>query len=268
MTTPVLWHFPISHYNEKARWALDLKGVSHRRVALGASYLLRAWWATGTPKLPVLHFADETVGDSTRIIAALEERVPDPPLYPADPNERERALALEDYFDDVVGDPVRSFLVGNLVRQDPREAIAVLATGMPHVARVANAIRPIFRAFYYWRHAIDDPAIDASPQLIEACFERIERELAGREYLVGDRFSVADLTAASILGPVVGPPELEYPAAGVMPDVIEALRARLAKRPAWDWLLGIWRRHRGKSMEVAASLEKSGRPNFGAEGDR
>jgi len=24
---PVLWHFPISHYNEKARWALDWKGI-------------------------------------------------------------------------------------------------------------------------------------------------------------------------------------------------------------------------------------------------
>jgi glutathione S-transferase len=232
MSTPVLWHFPISHCNEKARWALDLKGVAHRRVALGASYLVRAWWATGTPKLPVLHFSDETVGDSTRIIAALEERVPDPPLYPTDPNERARARALEDYFDQVVGDPVRSFLIGNLVRHDPREAIAAIGTGMPHVARMANAIRPLFRAFYYWRHAIDDSAIDAAPRIIEDSFERIERELAGREYLVGDRFSVADLTAASILGPLVRPPELEYPPDVAMPDVIEALRTSLAKRPS------------------------------------
>ena len=82
MTTPILWHFPISHYNEKVRWALDLKGVAHRRIALGASYLLRAWRATGTPKLPVLHIDGEAIGDSTQIIAALEERFPDPPLYP------------------------------------------------------------------------------------------------------------------------------------------------------------------------------------------
>ena len=27
--TPVLWQLEISHYNEKARWALDYKGVAH-----------------------------------------------------------------------------------------------------------------------------------------------------------------------------------------------------------------------------------------------
>ena len=31
--TPVLWHIEISHYNEKARWALDYKGVEHERRA-------------------------------------------------------------------------------------------------------------------------------------------------------------------------------------------------------------------------------------------
>ena len=30
---PVLWHIPISHYSEKARWALACKGVEHERRA-------------------------------------------------------------------------------------------------------------------------------------------------------------------------------------------------------------------------------------------
>ena len=32
--TPVLWHLEISHYNEKARWALDYKGIAHVRRAV------------------------------------------------------------------------------------------------------------------------------------------------------------------------------------------------------------------------------------------
>ena len=28
-----LWHIELSHYSEKARWALDYKGVEHRRRA-------------------------------------------------------------------------------------------------------------------------------------------------------------------------------------------------------------------------------------------
>ena len=30
---PVLWHIEVSHYNEKARWALDHKGIEHERRA-------------------------------------------------------------------------------------------------------------------------------------------------------------------------------------------------------------------------------------------
>ena len=34
MPVPVLWHFTFSHFAEKARWALDFKGVPHVRRAL------------------------------------------------------------------------------------------------------------------------------------------------------------------------------------------------------------------------------------------
>ena len=51
---PVLWHFPISHFNEKARWALDWKRIPHVLRALALSYVPRALWATGQAKLPIL----------------------------------------------------------------------------------------------------------------------------------------------------------------------------------------------------------------------
>ena len=54
MDTPLLWHIPLSHFNEKARWALDYKGIAHRRQVLGPDYLVRAWRATGQGKLPIL----------------------------------------------------------------------------------------------------------------------------------------------------------------------------------------------------------------------
>jgi glutathione S-transferase len=41
MDTPVLWHIPFSHYSEKVRWALDYKGIAHRRRVLGSNYLIR-----------------------------------------------------------------------------------------------------------------------------------------------------------------------------------------------------------------------------------
>jgi glutathione S-transferase len=71
MDTPLLWHIPLSHFNEKARWALDFKGIAHRRQVLGPDYLVRAWRATGQGKLPILFLDGGAISDSTRIIAAL-----------------------------------------------------------------------------------------------------------------------------------------------------------------------------------------------------
>src|SRR5262249_57787113 len=105
--TPVLWHFPVSHFNEKARWALDWKRVPHVREVLALGYMARAWRASGQVRLPILQLDGKTIADSTRIIAALEARFPDPPLYPADLVERERALRLEEFFDEELGPHLR-----------------------------------------------------------------------------------------------------------------------------------------------------------------
>src|SRR3954470_12054923 len=110
MSPPLLWHLPISHFSEKVRWALDWKRIPHRRRVMppglhpfGALLMTRGRVIT----MPVVVMDGRTFADSTDIIAALEERSPERPLYPSDPAERERALALEDWFDENVGSYAR-----------------------------------------------------------------------------------------------------------------------------------------------------------------
>jgi glutathione S-transferase len=93
--TPILWHLEISHYNEKVRWALDYKGVAHvRRAVTPGLQELRARRLRAGRTVPVLEMDGRAIGDSTRIIEEIERRWPEPPLYPADPEERSRALDL------------------------------------------------------------------------------------------------------------------------------------------------------------------------------
>src|SRR5918998_6616279 len=108
---PVLWHLEISHYNEKACWALDYKGVPHLRrpVTPGLQELTARRLGAGRT-VPILQLDGRTIGDSTRIIEELERRWPEPPLYPSDPEERRRALELEEYFDEAVGTDIRRVL--------------------------------------------------------------------------------------------------------------------------------------------------------------
>jgi glutathione S-transferase len=252
MDTPLLWHIPLSHFNEKVRWALDYKRIAHRRQVLGADYLIRAWRATGHGTLPILFLDGRAISDSTRIIAAIEARVPEPPLYPADAAERERALALEDDFDEQLGPALRAAVITPLFRNDPDVALRVLTTGMPD--RAHQMLRPLLRvfpAFYRFRHKIDEARLEADRAAVNASLDAIERERQGRAYLVGDAFSVADLTAAAMLSPLLQPPEIQYPLRVELPPYLEDYRATLLQHPATRWALGIYRAHRGHSAEVS-----------------
>jgi len=82
---PLLWHIPLSHFSEKARWALDYKRIARRRKVLGADYLIRAWRATGHGTLLILFLDGRAIRDSTHIIARLEERIPSHRCIPATP---------------------------------------------------------------------------------------------------------------------------------------------------------------------------------------
>ena len=85
---------------------------------------------------------------------------------------------------------------------------------------------------------------------VAAALDRIMAELQPSGYLVGSDFSVADLTAASLLFPLAWPPELQYPYAD--PPELGNIEP-LTKHPAIDWIREIYSRHRGPSKETPAS---------------
>jgi glutathione S-transferase len=251
MDTPLLWHIPLSHFNEKARWALDYKGIAHRRQVLGPDYLVRAWRATGQGKLPILFLDGRAISDSTRIIAALEERYKELPLYPREPALRRRALELEDDFDETLGPALRASIITPIFRQDRDLALRLLTTGMPEAAyRRLRSVARIFPAFYRFRHKISDRRLENDRVAVSAALDRIERERDGRAYLIDASFTVADLTAASLLSPLLQPPEIQYPLRVELPRDIQDYRSVLLRDPAAQWALDIYRQHRGSSMEV------------------
>jgi glutathione S-transferase len=250
MDTPLLWHIPLSHYNEKVRWALDFKGIAHRRRVLGPNYLIRAWRATGQGKLPILWLDGSAIADSTRIIAALEGRYPEPPLYPLDAAARLRALALENDLDETLGPALRAAIVTPLFGKDPDIALRVLTTGMPKAYQTLRPLLRIFPSFYRFRHKISEANLEKDRAVVAAALERIEQERQGHAYLVGDGFTVADLTAAALLGALLQPPEIQYPLQVELPSYLQDYRTTLLRHPAAQWAAGIYRLHRGHSAEI------------------
>jgi glutathione S-transferase len=254
MAHPVLWHFTVSHFNEKARWALDFKRVPHvRRALLPGSHLLKIWRMTGQTAVPVLVLDGRPIHDSTRIIETLERAYPEPPLYPRNERERRRALELEDFFDEELGPSLRAMLVHSQFVHDPDITAALFTVGMGRGSRwTLRIVSPVFRPLYRFRYKINAANAEVAREKTLAALDRIERELQPSGYLVGNGFSVADLTAAALCYPLVQPPEFPYPWPRPLPAWLGEYRAVLGGRAAFQWVGEMYSRHRGTSAEVVA----------------
>jgi glutathione S-transferase len=252
--TAVLWHLEISHYNEKVRWALDYKSIPHvRRTPLPGLHGLHALALTrgAQRRLPVLELEGRRIGDSTAIIAALERYKPHPALYPEDPNERAHALALEDFFDEGLAPSLRRYVWHHTLDDSDAVIDAVMPNAGRGRQRAMRALAPIARPAVRHDYKVDAAGAEQGLEDIRTAMDRVESELGSSGYLVGEAFSVADLSAAALFTPVLCPPGRQYPPRTIPPAVRE-LREELSAREGGRWVAEMYARHRGASVEVPA----------------
>jgi len=225
---------PFSHYCEKARWALERCGIAYEEDGhLPIFHYLANRFAGAKRTVPVVIAGHTRITDSTEIIAWADGQRPGT-LLPEDPAARAEALALEDELDNQLGPATRRWAYFYLL---PRKDLdRVLTRGVPRWQTLAlKATRPIAVRMMKRSLKIDPAGAERSRRKIEETFGLVSELLAdGRRYLVGDRFSVADLTFAALAAPVLlprehpfGPPPLEeFPPAAR--EQIEAWRATAA----------------------------------------
>ena len=208
----------------------------------------RLWGGT---TLPVLELDGEAIGDSTEIIAALERRQPESPLYPADPEARRRALELEDFFDEELGPYTRLLLIHRMLA-DRHLVQGAFAPDLSRSRRIiGRATWPLVRRGVIADMGIDELSVDHAFQAVRAAGRRFQDELQPSGYLVGDGFTVADLTLAALVAPVVAPEEFPYPQPQRGHPLIAPVVDALAESGLPAWSREIYARHRGRSAEVA-----------------
>ncbi|GAA3975528.1 glutathione S-transferase N-terminal domain-containing protein [Allohahella marinimesophila] len=111
-----LYQFPISHYCEKARWALDFKGVPYQVVnlipGLHVPVMKRL---TGRTSVPVLADGDTLIAGSDRILDYLDQAYPQPSLMPADAEQQQAVREWEAFADKDIGPHVRRYCYHTLL---------------------------------------------------------------------------------------------------------------------------------------------------------
>jgi glutathione S-transferase len=178
---------------------------------------------------------------------------PEPPLYPHDDGERRRALELEEHFDAQLGPYIRRWLFHEELFSLPSGDFIEGALGSaPRAVKTTMRVTaPVGRGLLRLRYGINDEAAHVARDKTAAALDRIEAELQPSGYLVGDRFSVADLTAAALLFRLVRPPEAgPYLVPPPLPPAVERFRAEASGRRAFEWVREMYRRHRGRSAEI------------------
>ena len=112
----------------------------------------------------------------------------------------------------------------------------------------APVVRPLVRRDY----DVSEASAALARDKVVAAMDHLEAELGPSGYLVGDQFSVADLTAAALFTPLLAPPERPYLPRSVPPAALE-LREELSARPGGAWIHEMYARHRCSHRVAVAS---------------
>lgn len=251
MSAPELIQFRFSHFNEKARWALDFKGVAHtRRSLLPGPHVPVLKKLTGDTKMPVLRVDEGLIVGSAAIIDHLETHHPERPLYPQRPEWRAEALEIQRWFDDEVGPDARAALFHTLLPEG-RYAARCFSQGVGGVGgALYRATFPIVRALM--RKAMKLTPESEAPALatLQKGLDFVASKVGATGFLVGDRFSVADLTAASLLQLTCFPPQMSPGLPTPIPPSISSWLARWADHPGTAWVRAMYQQHRPPSAEI------------------
>lgn len=229
-----LYQFPISHYCEKVRWALDYKNIPYRIINLLPGQHLRVIGRMA-PKstLPVLQAGSQVIQGSARIIDWLDENFPERPLTPGDPRLAEEARLWERFADQEIGPHIRRWAYFTLL-ETPRDVIPLLTAGAPFWARgLFWLFFPRIRKVMKKTMHIGPSEAEMSAALLDEALERLQRQLGNDRFLVGDSFSRADLAASALLSPMFTPPQYGVPWPRQMPEPLQSWVAERQSRLAW-----------------------------------
>ena len=240
---------PISHYCEKARWALERVGIPYREERhVQGIHQLAARRAGGGATVPVLVTPDGAIGHSQEILAWVDERTTgERRLFPRELEARREVERLCRRFNEELGPKGRRLMYVHMVAQ--RDL----------VLRFNNAGVPTWEHWavrYGWplivrfiRHELEiRPGVEAEDEaVVWREFDYVAELLAdGRPYLCGEQFRAADLTFAALSASVLVPPAygVPLPQPDVLPPDTAALVARAREHPAGRYALRLFAEHR------------------------
>lgn len=213
-----LYQLHWSHYVEKVRWALDFKGVKWSAIDIDpfTKHQMRHLECQATLDsgerlltVPMIHDAatGAVVGESSEILSYLERTYPIPALYPAEEAGRKEVERYLLWLDSTLGLAARRLGYTQIALEYPSllaelfvPQVVGTGGGSTFKGRVAGAIiAGVLTGRFRFLHNRADRVFEQ----LEQCLLTVAERLSERDYLVGARFTAADLTLAALMRPVL-----------------------------------------------------------------
>ncbi|MCK0163405.1 glutathione S-transferase family protein [Marinobacter sp. S6332] len=209
-----LYQFAISHYCEKIRWALDYKNLNYETINLLPGQhikTIKKLTKGAGASVPVLEHDGEVVQGSPEILDYLDNTFPDRPLTPLDESAKTQALAWEKRLDDEAGPAVRCYSYHHFL-QRPKIVVPLLTAGTPFYNRIllSLAFSRVNEVMRKWMK-INEKTAEESRKVMEGLLTELAETYSKQQFLAGDAFSRADLTAAALFAPLFQPEAYPVP---------------------------------------------------------
>jgi glutathione S-transferase len=240
---------PISHFCEKARWALERASLPYKEERhVQGVHVVVARRAGGGETVPVLVAPEGVFPESEQILEYADRSLPEEfRLFPADPELRAEVESVSRWLDEGLGPDGRRLMYAHMLGQR-RLMQKVNYQGVPGWERLTmTALWPVAVRMGKRELAITPSSPDKDEASVWRAFDTIAERLAdGRRYLCGDRFTAADLTFAALSAAVVVPREygVALPQPEILPESIAAPVRAFRAHPAGEFALRLFREER------------------------
>ena len=249
----ILITIPLSHYCEKARWALDRVALQYREEPHAPLLHRLATKRNERGTVPVLVHGSNRFADSTDILKHVDAVCGGDLLYPRDADLRREVEVLEERFDTELGPHTRRWAYGQALPHT-KSMRALWVRGVPLLeAGVIHMITPLVRRLVRMAYKITPQTAQRSLERVRGVFRQADELLSdGRRYLAGERFTAADLTFAALAAPVLLPPECRavQPALDDVPAAMRDEILRFRETDAGRFALRMFSQERGYSVAV------------------
>ncbi|NQZ58043.1 MAG: glutathione S-transferase family protein [Lentisphaeraceae bacterium] len=240
-----LLEFPHSHYCEKARWALDFKGLDFQTVPLlpGFHIITVRKYAPAT-SVPVLLLDNKSVQGSSEILNFLDENYPQSPLMPKDAQQQRQCLEIEHSMDEKLGENLRRILYHRLLAY-PDFIRYCFTQPMPTYKKAIVALLyPVLRRKMHKQFVVSEERVEQARSDFDDTMNELADLLGQRAYLIGDTFTRADLSVASMLSLLVMPEEHPFPWREYPNPQARAFHTKYQTHPVFIWAKEIYKKHR------------------------